>query len=180
MTCVGGVRGGGFIPVSPLCSRYRISPSATTAAGWWSARSEALPTCSPSTPTEASPVSGPTCPHGWSIAWAASRRARGWRRSNRSWRPSREDAVAPCLACPAAPLAHLSMVNPLSSFLSILRIIMRSCRYCAKICDVCRYCRKELGWKHFGKTVLLLVALVNHAITGVLIISPQNWKVGGL
>lgn len=119
MTCVGG----GFTPLSPLCCRSRISPSATTAAGWWSARSEALPTCSPLTHTEASPVSGPTCPHGWSIAWVASRRARGWRRSSRSWRPSREDAVAPCPACPAAPLAHLSMVNPLSSFLSIMRII---------------------------------------------------------
>lgn len=120
---VGCAHVGGFIPMSPLFSRYRISPSATTAAGWWSAPSEALPMFFPSIPTEASPVSGLTCPHGWSIAWAASRRARGWRRSSRSWRRSREDAVAPCPAYQAAPLAHLSTVNPLSSFLSIVKII---------------------------------------------------------
>lgn len=115
--CVGGVHLVASFPVT-LFSRYRTSPSATTAAGWWSARSEARPTCSPSTPTGASPVSGPTCPHAWSIAWAASRRARGWRRSSRSWARSRAGAAAPCPACPAAPLAHLSMVNPLPFSLS--------------------------------------------------------------
>lgn len=94
-----------------LFSRYRISPSATTVAGWWSALFVALPTFFPSIPMAGSPVSGHTCLHGWWTAWAVSRRAQGWKRSSKSWRLNREAAAALFQACQAVLLAHRSTVN---------------------------------------------------------------------
>lgn len=99
-----------------LFSRYRISPSATTVAGWWSALFVALPTFFPSIPMAGSPVSGHTCLHGWWTAWAVSRRAQGWKRSSKSWHLNREAAAALFQACQAVLLAHRSTVN--SFFLS--------------------------------------------------------------
>lgn len=46
------------------CSRFKTFPSAMTAVGWWSALFEAHPMSSPSTHTEVSPASAPTCRHG--------------------------------------------------------------------------------------------------------------------
>lgn len=97
-------------------SRYKISPSAMTVAGLWSARCGALPMSSPSIRTAASPASEHTCHPAWWTAWADSRRARGWKRSSKSWHLNKEDAVALFQACQAVLLAHHSMVNPLFLF----------------------------------------------------------------
>lgn len=97
-------------------SRYKISPSAMTVAGLWSARCGALPMSSPSIRTADSPASEHTCPPAWWTAWADSRRAQGWKRSSKSWHLNKEDAVALFQACQAVLLAHHSMVNPFFLF----------------------------------------------------------------
>lgn len=96
----------------PVCSpRCRTSVSAMTAVGWWSVLFVAPRTSFPSIRTVERHAPEPTCFHAWSIAWAASRRALGWRRSSRSWAVNRAAGVAPFLDFLVARLDHRYMVS---------------------------------------------------------------------
>lgn len=110
-----------FTVRSPRC---RTSVSAMTAVGWWSALFEALRTFFPSTLTAERRAPEPTCLHAWSIAWAGSRRAPGWRRSSRSWAANRAAGVAPFLDFLVARLDHHYMVSKRVYFWEIKLVCM--------------------------------------------------------